>query len=383
MNRQALFFGSLVVLMIALVTWWFFDTFEYYREIKDVGFSSRAEQNPYLAAERFLDKYNIKVKSLPSILALKKLPNTSEVLFIPTGRYDMSTDRLQQIMSWVNKGGHLIVRARRITAGEKNSEDELFSKLGVEGYRKKQKGFTQHYNADVVDVKINSSIENKKVEFNADTWMKNVGKLEPSWQVDGENGSKLLEYKLGDGYISLLSDLRFMDNTHIGKHDHAAFLYTLVHIDDNTRGMLIIRNDDMPSLIGLIAQHAPATLLALGILLLAWLWYVTRRFGPIQRPEGKARRSLREHIIAVGHFQWRNRNRNELFASARTALLEQIAQSRPPWAGLSEQVLSARLSKLAGLPADRILAMLQAGRVERENDFAQSIEIISLIRKNL
>ena len=383
MNRQVLFFGSLVVLMITLVMWWFFNTFEYHSELKDVGYSAKAEQNPYLAAEQFLDRFDIKVEGIPSILALKKLPETSEVLFIPTGRYDMSAEKLKQIMSWVRKGGHLIVRARRITSGVKNNQDEMFKLLGLQNYRKKQKGFVQHYNADIVDVKVGSKIENKKVEFNADTWMKNVGKREPSWQVDGENGSKVIEYRLGDGYVSVLSDLRFMQNAYIGKHDHAAFLYTLVHINNKTRGMMIIRNDDMPSLIGLIADHAPATLLLFGMLLLAWLWYVTRRFGPIQQPAGTARRSLREHIIAAGHFQWRNRNRNQLFLSARTALLEHIAQTRPPWVTLREQELSTKLSKLAGVPADRVLAMLQANGVDKESDFAQSIEIISSIRKNL
>ena len=383
MNRQRLIYAALAVFLVSMAVWWFFNTFEYKVQEKDTGFSSAARHNRYLAAERFLKKFGMQTKSIPSMLEMKQFPETSDVLLIPTGRYDLSADKVHELMGWVKRGGHLIVRARRIVAGDTAKNDNLFNMLGVETYRKAKKNPFGKDKLDVITVHVNSNIEDKQVVFDGSCWIKATGKRQPSWRVDSKNGSHILEYQIGDGYISVLSDLDFMDNSQIAKHDDAALLYTLVHMTNDTQRVWIVQNDNMPSLISVIANKAPATLVSLGILLLLWLWYTTRRFGPLQKPAASNRRSLREHIIASGLYQWRNHNRTSLFLNVKTALLEQVTQTRPLWTQLSEKELADKLSKIAGIPADKVLGVLQSKAVDKENEFTQYIEVLSLIRKRL
>ena len=99
--------------------------------------------------------------------------------------------------------------------------------------------------------------------------------------------------------------------------------------------------------------------------------------------QAAARRSLREHITSSGFYQWRNHNRTVLFLSARSALQEQIAQTRPLWAKLDEMRLAGKLGKIAAIPSDQVLSVLQAQQADKEVEFTQFIEILSVIRKKL
>ena len=374
---------ALSALLVSAATWWFFDTYEYRIEEEKVGFKGEARRNTYLAAERFLQKFNMEIASLSTILDLKTMPGDKDVLFIPTGRYDLAPARIEELLTWVRQGGHLIVRARQPNPEKTTSEDDLFNQLGVETFGESGKKLFATFTEDIVDVRVNDKIENKKVEFDKNIWMKATGEKERSWVINGENGSHLLEYQIGDGFITLLSDIRFMENEYIDKYDHASFLYAMVHIDNHKRKLWIIRNDNMPSLLSIIKQKAPLALYLFCTLVLCWLWYSTRRFGPLLQDLKPARRSLREHITSSGFYQWRNNNRSELFLSVKQALIEQIVQVRPLWAKLDEKTLAEKLARISGLDSQSVLSVLQAQIIEKEAEFTQGIEIMSLIRKKL
>jgi 2,4-dienoyl-CoA reductase-like NADH-dependent reductase (Old Yellow Enzyme family) len=92
---------------------------------------------------------------------------------------------------------------------------------------------------------------------------------------------------------------------------------------------------------------------------------------------------MSEHIVSTGHFQWRNKNRMELLNSVQKALHEQIVQTRPLWVRLSEKELATKLAKLAGLEEQRVYKAITAKSVDKELDFATTIEVFSTIRKKL
>ena len=382
MNRQAVIIAVIAIILAAGVAWWFYETFEYRSEEKDIGFHGEARRNPYLAAERFLEKFGMEIKSLPTILDLKTMPENRDVLFIPTDRYDLAPEKIDELLEWVKQGGHLIVRARYVRK-ETKMHDELFDRLGVETHINDDRTLFEDAEQSLVDVHVNKNIENKQVNFDSDIWLQDTAENEISWQVDGDNGSHLLEYSMGNGFVTLLSDIEFIQNEMIDEHDHASFLYTVVHIDNTNRKLWIIRHDDMPSIFSIVRDRAPEAIAVFVVFIVLWLWYTTRRFGPILPGEKPVRRSLREHITSSGFYQWRNHHRTELFISARTALHEQIAQTRPLWAKLDEMKLASKLGKIAGIPSDRILLVLKANKADKESEFSQYIEILSVIRKKL
>lgn len=445
MNRTVLIVVAIVAVFVGSLSWWFFENYEQYDKEVNTNFSGEAAKNPYYAAELFLKKYNMEVKSLPSILELKQMPDTNDVLFIPTKRFDIGADRVAELLEWVRKGGHLIIMARYNRKGDIETKDDLFHELGVttdhtfdvlpifgmlmEGIeeqaekdateqeaaeqeeqtatddaiteesakssnnekrdketkpekKKSTKGKTKWLRT-VLDIHVNEDTENKKVQFWPSKWMVNQDLYEPSWAVKGKNGSHLLEFHIDEGWVTLLSEIDFMTNRHIDKYDHAAFLHTLVHIDNSQRKLWIIRNDDSPSLLAILFdKHLPVAITFIAFVLV-WLWYASRRFGPMAPDPTAVRRSMNEHIVSTGHFQWRNRNRTELLHSVQKALHEQIKQTHPLWVRLSDKELAAKLAKLAVLSEARVYRALTAKVVEKELEFSDIIEVFSVIRKKL
>jgi hypothetical protein len=426
MNRVVLISVAVVALLVAGISWWFFNNYERYDEEVDIGYSGEAAKNPYYAAELFLKKYNMEVESLSSILELKKMPSTNDILFIPTKRFDIGDDRVAELMEWVKQGGHLIALARYNRRDDYEARDALFDELGVktdhrfevlpffsmlmegieENSEKEQaqqddKSSTDDSDAKidkedwekskkkktwwrtVLNIHVNDQIEDKKVRFWPSKWMINQGRYETSWEVQGNNGAQLLEFHIEQGWITLLSEIDFLTNYHIDKYDHAAFLHTLVHVDNSERKLWIIRNGDRPSLMSILFDEYAPAMYTFIIFVLFWIWYASRRFGPVAPNSQAIRRSMSEHIVSTGHFQWRNRNRMELLSSVQKALQEQIVQTRPLWIRLSEKELAGKLAKLAGLEEDKVYKAITAKSVDRELDFAATIEVFSTIRKKL
>jgi hypothetical protein len=383
MNRREWIIVVALVLLLVPGGWLFLEKFEYRVEEQNSGFQGDARRNEYLAAERFLERFGMQIKSLPTILDLKEMPGSDDVLLIPTDRYDLAPEKIEELLHWVRKGGHLVVRARRPSTATHAEDDRLFEVLGVETHAKKGGRFATREENTVIDVQVNDRIENKNVSFDTGVWMANTSAHELTWQVDSEHGSQLLEFALEDGFVTLLGDLAFMKNDAIDKHDHAAFLYTVVHIDNTNRRLWIVRHDDMPSLFSIMWEKIPQTVMIFSVLVMTWLWYVTRRFGPVLQGGRHARRSLREHITYSGYYLWRNQNRSELFQGVKSALFEQVSRSRPLWARLESTALAAKLGKIAGLPEAQVLRVLQAETVEKETEFSQFVEVLSEIRKKL
>jgi len=449
MTRGAMFFVSIMLGLLAWLVISVYINYETYQKEVNLGYTGEAKSNDFYAAELFLAKYGMQIKSLTSILTLNVMPDTNDVLFIPTKRYDLGDDRVTELINWVKKGGHLIVLARYDYAKEKDDDDKheiddiLFNRLGVRTHAKGIKSFFERFglesddfdelnveadkdkaknkspdkklsdsdnkkqaekdtsdeSKDVedhrskrekyesahtpIDIKVNDKIENKKVYFIQDRWMTNEGDEDVSWSVEGENGAQLLEFKMDKGWVTLLSDINFLTNRHIDKFDHAAFLHTVVHIDDSKRQLWLIRNDDSPSIFWLIYGNAFSALMMFLIFVFVWLWYASRRFGPMAPNAQPIRRSMSEHITSAGHFQWRNHNRSELLASAQKALHEQIAQLRPLWLKLSEDELAEKLTKISGLDKEHVFRAITTRQVKKELEFTAIIEVLSTIRKKL
>ena len=415
MNRVTLIIVAVVTVLVGSLIGWFLTSYERYEKEINTGYSGEAATNRFYAAELFLKKYNMEIKSLPSILELKEMPDTSDVLFIPTKRYDISTDRVAELMDWVRKGGHLIVLARYDSKKDADRKDELFETLGVSsehefdiepivemflgefvddeqeteskpesGEAKGKDGDTESpEHSSTLNIQINDKIEDKKVRFIQSKWMTTEGRYETSWEVQGKKGSQLLEFHIDEGWVTLLSGIEFMTNANLDKEDHAAFLHTLVHINNSDRKLWIIRNDDNPSLLSILYNEQYPIFISFIMFVLFWLWYASRRFGPVAPDPQAVRRSMSEHIVSTGHYQWRSRNRKELLHSVQKALHEQIVQTHPLWVRLSDKERAGKLAKLAGLNEEKVYLAITTKSAERELEFTAIIEVFSKIRKKL
>jgi hypothetical protein len=161
------------------------------------------------------------------------------------------------------------------------------------------------------------------------------GSIVPAWGVKGaekkhdEQGMELLEFRFGDGAVTLINGLWRFGNYGIDSDDHAELIAALVATHSSSGQVLIMTRLGVPSLWEWLGDHAQAAVVSALVLLAAWLWHVIPRFGIVRTETGIERRSLIEHFRAVGRFLWRNQSLGVLLAAARANLSGRLALRHP------------------------------------------------------
>lgn len=425
MKRDFILVAILIAAIIGLATW-FMRTYEWRTEETDVGLQGEALRNPLLAAQRFLEKTGSTVTNVSGVQQITDMPARTDVVVVPTHRYDFSQERTERFRQWVEAGGHLIVTARQFKRKSSQHKDPLLDPLGVKFADTEDSDESEspqsdtsdettdkidgdsdekttnadsdtetatdfssgdHANGetdtDAVVVKIDDDSELLRVRFDPRQSLEVMGETEPEWYVADEESIYLVEFRMGDGWLTVVNDFDFMTNAEIRDNDHAAFLWRLVHIDANRGTVWFIHRDDMPALSDLIWQNFKPIVIVIGVILLAWLWSASRRFGPLLADPQPVRRSLREHIRASGYFIWKAQQRTQLLKSVQRALHTEIETLHPGWSQLDNAALHKRLAELTGMPIEVIQAALEAENVANETSFINYVDTLETIRKKL
>lgn len=203
------------------------------------------------------------------------------------------------------------------------------------------------------------------------------------WSVKGRYGTHALALPLGAGRVTVLSDWRFMRNDEIGRGDHADFLVALIGVDLKGLQVLLVPSEDVPGLHKLVWQHGAAVVLTLATLLAVLLWRAGTRLGPVAARAEPVRRSLLEHVRAMGEFIWREKDAAALWKSAVARTRKQIARALPPASHPDAQI--AMLAKKSSLPEALIREALFP-TAEPDPDpakFARAIATLEKLRKSL
>jgi len=213
-NRVSILLSGLLAVLIGYLIYTFF---EYYDEERDLGWGRNAQKNPFLAIGKFSETYGVTVESVDSILKIASL-DSYDTLFITQSGQVLSENRMQELLGWVNAGGHLIVAAQRPSGEERDRLFEYFDiKLHTTDFKRSV------FDNDIFDEaeddelteeeKKNREVENKKKfidqlrEFNEN--LKKQGLLGES-EEDKSPQENTLEYeKTVDA--ELLTKLTFED----------------------------------------------------------------------------------------------------------------------------------------------------------------------------
>ena len=133
----------------------------------------------------------------------------------------------------------------------------------------------------------------------------------------------------GAGRIVVLQDLTFLHNEEVGDLDHVEMLLQLLDFGGRREGVLLVYNWGRDSLSTLIWKHGWLPLVAGAFCAAAMVWRRAFRTGPMAPDPPPGRRSLMEHVEAVGVFLWRNRGEATLLDSARVPVLRRVSLRRP------------------------------------------------------
>ncbi len=316
--------GVLAVLAAVAVTAWFFNNFEQdEREILG-GFSEKAIRNPLLAAERFLDKLGYDVKSVANVDLWRSLPPRDHAIVIYRFSPPAGEQRRRQLREWVESGGLLIVEAdSSLVVDDDDMYSGTSSLLADLGVRVRERPFIfdvglENTAETNVDIDFTDVAEPVRITLSNRRYLQDeFGNATSSVSLD--QGFALLQYKVGDGLITVLSDIGFLNSKRIGEQDHAYTLALLVGAPGDV-GVWLVHDIDMPSLWDLAWKYAPQALVSLIVLLGLLLWSMNRRLGPPLPPIEAERRDIGEHLSASANFLWRLDHARKLLANNQQQL---------------------------------------------------------------
>ena len=423
MSKKATFAVLLLVaLAIGLGVYDFYQKHEYKEITIHTGYTDEARKNDYYAARLFLKRMGIDTITKDSVQDLSGLPDTNTVLVITTQRSTLSPQRTDELIEWVKSGGHLIATSTRDwkyqgkydedededsedeeELDDRESPDPLQRYMGVRSGSRISLIDEDEEEDSIIDGLLPKLKTEKEGVYKIA--LKGASKplsIENSWYnpltVDDEHkaqteevnlylGNFILRQNIGDGMVTLVSDLDFVTNEGIENYDHAEILWHLIHGLHKPlaqpKHVWLIHNDNMPSLWSIIWKNAWTFVLSLAILFFAWLLMSARRFGPMIPKQQEDRRSLMEHITSSGNFYWKNNKKQLLVNSSRDALTRRLAQVFPGWTQLSEKQQVKQLAEHVSMDTKAVHRLLFAPNIEQIDEFTQLIGDLERIRKEI
>ncbi len=355
----------ILVVVLTLGSVWFLHNFEKksYHTRRDI--SPAARNNPLLAAEKYLRATGLNTSSRAGLGLISKLPSAHDAILIRHLPKDISNSSRERLLAWVVGGGHLLLVPNPLAEKHQDKGNlPIVARLGVRfaktesnsdcgcsttGKDKKKKSVASHSPREAANDRP-TAIRDAVLELQAGGYPIRLGYNgaalledrrhsstyriggsyllvprkdgEPPRQTKGEEqkqtGDWLLEYRLGAGRITVMSDMSVFSNSEIGRYDHAYFLSWL--LGDAAHVWLLYSSNATP-LPALLWRLAPSFWLSFFLLLILVGWRMQKRSGVLLRPPADDHRNLLAHIDGSGHYGWRLNKLAAVLAANRETLL--------------------------------------------------------------
>ena len=322
-----------------------------------IGASEAAQEDPYLAFGRLLDRMGTPTQRPSAPSALDALPERATLLLGARRLAYMTPARVNAIRAWVDRGGHLVVEAER-----DGIDDPLLDALGIQRVFPERtpgggfKGATAaDYGAAGALVVIDWPQLGRPLRARMGTSFSELRDARVRSDVQElRQGTRVIALSAGsgEGRVTVLPRLSVLRNGQIADLDHAELGWRLA--SGQTPAVLYLRMTS-PPLLEWVMRDAWPVLVAGLLLLVLWLARIIPRFGPLEPDAPPARRSLLEHVVASGRFLWSR--------GAAAALLESVRERATRAArrrGLSAQSIG---SQVPGIATARLDAATFTGRV--------------------
>ena len=351
-----------------------------------IGYQGPARQDPFLAAERFLQKERNGARVVNRLRDLKTHTGpliASSQSFVNYGDADTA-------LEWAGDGGHLILLlegAERWRNDWKESgffealkahkpeaeETKLLEALGISGHGADADSFSAHAESRTALV--------SRTALTAEL----AGKFKASGdaaRADGIVGDKdepaLASFPLGSGRVTVLANAHPFRNRWIGEHDHAALLAAIVNLGQ--RGEAWFLNGARVSFWKMLWERGWMALIALAVIFAAWLWKNLPRLGPLRTPPGGVVRDFTAHLALTGAFLWQQREPDTLLQPLRDAVT--AAATRLGWHA-KDRDFTAKLAARSGLAEARVITALRAEGVRERNTFLRITQDLRKIADEL
>jgi hypothetical protein len=427
-GARIMLFVGLVIL--AFMGWGIYNSIEFYDETEQTSWSIEALRNPYLAAQQFMQQSGINSAEADSLIGLNTLDGVSTVLITDANQV-VNPRQLEQVLGWLENGGNLIVTANSIG----DSDDLLLEEFEVGVSWQSENDITDDEGAEFDDQhdgnsdddeqsvseslrEYNQQIEDGKtpeeiaqlldeepvlttIDFGDD-----IGELllafEPnrvlshpfadgeevddstpqpfSWS-SSEYGIHMMQFDVGDGLLTIISDPSIWTSKRIDQQDHAYLLWVLSSKDGD---FAILHPSLRDSIWVLISRHAPEFLIALAISIALWLWQLSHRFGRIVPRDTSGGRALSEHFSATANYLWHRKASDQLIEPVRQQIFRRASVVLPGFASATNDPgrQLALISNHCSLEVTTVDNALNSKNFN-ESSFVRTVKLLKYIEQSL
>lgn len=389
------FVVTVLLAVLAVYGYWLEANFETREREVVTGVSEKARRNPLLAAERFLNAIGREVVSVSGRDRLLEPPAPGDVLLVNRFSANLPVEREEALVEWMSRGGHLILAPGRPWDEETETggsrflegfgirleegaacgcpEDESAAadadELELEEWESPEEGseLADEAGAEEEQEGIVATLPGREealaVSFDADLILRDIDEIS-DWRIGEEGATHLLQIWLGEGRLTVLSDIGFLHNEQIGELDHAAFLASLV---EGGGKIWLLYSSNMPSLLSLLWDNQPYILVSLCLAVVLWVWWLTGFTGARRMLSGTPRRNLLEHLDAAAAYAWRVDRARQMSAASRQAVFRAWVQKHPRLQQLERKPRCAWIAEHSGLPQETVESALY-GEPRNEED---------------
>ena len=396
MTRRAGFILSMALLLgLGLLASYLLGKLEAYEDEVEHGPAPEVASSPYLAAEHFLRRQGIAARRADGLEVLAGLPSQGQTLMLLADRGNMTPRQVERLLQWTAGGGHLLFVAERLWDEEEGkSGDLLLDLLGIQQYMSDELDDEEASEAPAENEQNDEReaypqltklyLENEQapayIAFDTDFHLYDAQNRAHAW-ANSDAATHLLQLQHGDGLITVLSDPWIWQNRNIAEYDHAWLLWYL----SQDSAVTLLYHADSDNLARLLLRHFPLALLVLGLLIVATLWHVGMRHGPLQAPASRARRQLEEHLRGSADFLLRRSGQHSLLKGLQQDINRRARRRYPGFEKLAVADQWQVLGRLTRLPAKDISQAMRPLPPQRlsASDFTRQVAHLQTLRNAL
>ena len=374
---------------------------------RTMGYKGKAKSNPFLAAERLLNKEGYEASSEHGF---GRLDEETSTLFIPTSSLN-TVGRAKRVLDWVEAGGHLVLM---LEGGEMGGNDfvitpesSFWSEEIATGVEYLLEELEVEYDSDDMTASPSSSSldlddweeleEKDRVLLGSEESKINLGDGElvlhywtekkfeyELWSDDdyGSDGSdknthRYLSLFYGSGRVSLLADARPLRNRYLAYGDHAAFLVSLVDLSHS--GKIVFSRGEGDSFFAMLWRHFKMAVIGLLAVVLFWLWRNLPRYGPEQDVGDGNTREFTEQLRGIGRFLWRHKRDDTLLGALRANVNRALSH----YPGVSHEGIFDQLAEMTGLPIESVIEAMTREKITEPGVMVRVTQNLQKILKHI
>ncbi|GAB2674862.1 DUF4350 domain-containing protein [Aliiglaciecola sp. 3_MG-2023] len=381
-NKQTWTVRILSVLIILIAGGFLYTGIESYQKVTDIGFNEEARKQPFLAAKLFLEQEGTQVQLLEDYRLLYAsseaaiFPDGEDTIVLSEGEIALSNNLANQLIDWVNAGGHLVMALNASQDADVFRANELIQRLNLAVSWLPEDSQNEFMPTEIINP------QEQPLMVNLERRYRLVLPEDPNifYTAGDLNGPTFAQMEMGDGLITLLTEVYIWNNYQIANEDNVELLAQLA---GNSSKVYLFSSRELPHWFSLLYDFAPYFIWFSAVLLALSMWHWSMRFGPIFRTHEDNNTPFSMHIKAAGEFYWRHKRQNLLVEEIRHSIIVALHKKRPSTKSAERQQLLEQLSGLSGWSTEIIDALMFSQTQMNEMQFTQRIASLQTLRKML